>query len=71
MFDSLVEKPDIELDDIQSRYPAPSKLTRIDRQRILQKRRHRDFIQDLQAMGITYEDYLEDETRKLNARRII
>ncbi|MGR5230417.1 hypothetical protein ACPV30_18060 [Photobacterium damselae] len=70
MFDPTDERPDVDIDDIQSRYPEVI-LTRADKLRILQKRRHRDFIQDLQAMGLTYEDYLEDETRKLNARRII
>ncbi|MGR5283532.1 hypothetical protein [Photobacterium damselae] len=70
MLDSTDERPDVDIDDIQSRYPE-IKLTRADRLRILRKRRHRDFIQDLQAMGLTYEDYLEYETRKINARRII
>ncbi|MGR5283575.1 hypothetical protein [Photobacterium damselae] len=70
MLDSTDERPDVDIDDIQSRYPE-IKLSRTDRLRILQKRRHRDFIQDLQAMELTYEDYLEYETRKLNARRII
>ncbi|HIF9078232.1 TPA: hypothetical protein ACX6NV_003119 [Photobacterium damselae] len=70
MLDSTDDRPDVDINDIQSRYPE-IKLTRTDRLRILRKRRHRDFIQDLQAMGITYEDYLEDETRKINARRVI
>ncbi|ARR51863.1 hypothetical protein ETN89_20700 (plasmid) [Photobacterium damselae subsp. damselae] len=70
MLDLTDEHPDIDIDDIQSRYPN-IRLTKADQLRILQKRRHRDFIQDLQAAGITYEEYLKYETKNTHARHTV
>lgn len=63
MLEPTNEQLDVDIDDIQSRYPE-IKLTHADKQRILLKRRHHDFIKDLKLYDISYEDYLAYEARK-------
>ncbi|SPY45168.1 Uncharacterised protein [Photobacterium damselae] len=65
MLDSNNVSPEVELDDIQSRYPT-QKYNKADYPRLVQNRRHLEFLQELRALGLTYEEYIEYEARKIS-----
>ncbi|MGR5464883.1 hypothetical protein ACPV5G_18235 [Photobacterium damselae] len=49
---------DVDFDDIKGRF-IPPVLTKADKQRILTKRRHREFINDLKRLGVSEDEYYE------------